>query len=205
MFQIPIIAIGLMLGAWLSYYPSDLTVTARILGFKKAVDANGAYYLPYARIVLCNSTAQPREVAMMCCSWEDSWLAANKQGLFVPTYSPGCDHNFLNIFSIPARNSIVFNAPLRAMRGQPIAAGQQRKAQRFKLGFVDLLTEAKKNSVLWYEAELIVRDTWHHAPGRSAATIYWTNNLTTAFDPDSVRELATDSLKLGYQLPKARE
>lgn len=146
----------------------------------------GADVIPYAKMTLRNITSYPRDVFMMTCDWPTSWIANGPNGLFVPATQLNCDGNYPTAITLLAGEALVFNCPLILMGAHLIRLGEQNKAVWFKLGFVDLVSE---EDVSKYENSQTKTEI--AAKVLKARGVYWSNLLTDAVDPATVKKITS--------------
>ena len=177
--------------------PDDLVVTAEIVGYSKSAYKGKEHYMLYAKMMIRNTTIHPRDIAMMSCSWDESWLISNEQGISETFFVLSCGKNYPSTFTIPVGESMVFNCLLILMNGHIARPNDATRATSFRLGFLDLPSEAVWNGFHAKAEEQRVLEKI-----KKARAVYWSNALTTEIDLAATKEIDGRQYPTEYHLTK---
>lgn len=172
-------------GQSVAHKSTDLAVTADIVGhsYKPADnDKSKSRLILYVRIDVRNQTNQPRDVIIMSCGWDDSWIQKGTYGFC----GWGCDKNVPQNITIPIGQSLVFYAPVCQIRES------EGGTRRFMFGFMDsmgcyyCIPSARKRSQYL-----------------NTHTVYWSNELDGNINPATTPEITGRDQYPGYSLTEA--
>ena len=158
--------------------PDDLVVTAEIVGYgyePKWLTKNSTETILYAKMIVRNTTNQPRQVWMMGCDWANSWIAkaTGPDSLFTPTFLPACTANYPLFLTIPVGEGLIFSCPLLLVNGRFTDTKNPRLLVGFRVGFIDVKNE---------EGVLSMRGAKPLDKITNARAVYWSNLVTNAID-----------------------
>lgn len=141
--------------------------------------------VPYLKLSIHNQTGHPRDVVVMSCGWDDSWVQRGAYGL---CGGWGCDKNFAKTITIPVGQALVFCG---ALCGGTLASNG---LPGFSLGFSDF-TQADFASGALYSNNKKKR-----AKRVNSRTVYWSNELNGNADLATTPEITSCNLHPGYYL-----
>ena len=143
---------------------TKLTVTGEIVGYGYKPTENfkdKSQLILYAKVRVRNRTNFPREIIMMTCSWDSSWMNEGPNG-FCPWI---CAANFPVSRIIPASQSLVFYGPLYHRRETIVDSRAD-----FALGFLD-----SSEDYFFYSPEKFDEYLKNNV-------VYWSNRLSGNID-----------------------
>ena len=120
---------------WARLAAEDVVVTAKISESGHTQDGHEAFVV---QAEARNSSAIPVVIAMMKCSWSDSWHIDPKKDLTIPIWA--CDNNFPTEYTFPHGGGFSFQFLVESRETAAKIEGKQ-----FKLGFICI----KSPSAFW--------------------------------------------------------
>lgn len=165
--------------------PDDLVITAEIVGYSKSVIEGKEHCMLYAKVMIRNATNHVRDISMMSCGWDESWLTSDARGFSETIFQVSCDKNTPTVVSIPVGESVIFNCPLILMNGYIAKPDDITRAQLFRLGFLDLTFEDIWNGFYAKPSEKRILEKI-----KKARAVYWSNTLTNAVDLAVIKEIS---------------
>ena len=164
---------------------NDLVVTAEIVGhsYKPAErHAIKPKLILYVRLNIRNQTNHSRDITIMSCGWDDSWIQKGTYGFC----GWGCDKNIPKTLTLPPNQSLVFYGPLCRWHE---SAG---KMPGFALGFLD-------SAGCYYGIDsLKMRDKL-----LKNSVVYWSNELNGNIDPTITPEIKGSQQYPRYSLSES--
>jgi hypothetical protein len=161
---------------------ADFNVSAKILDAGLTEDGCQAFVV---EAEVRNSSVAPIEIAMMTCSWNDSWLVEPQTDYLIRSWD--CDSNFPTVYTFAPGGGFRFRFTVEAQTQKAEISGK-----KIKLGFA---------CVAWSEYRSQPLEKWGRVGTKTSERIAWSAELSIPKSSDHRVAVLEERKELPKQSP----